>query len=355
MSGGVDSSTVAALLVREGHRVFGLTMVLLPGGGERHLSDARAACAHLGIPHHALDLREEFRREVIEPFTASYLAGRTPNPCILCNSRLKFRRLLDKALALGADALATGHYARIRRPGRRSIGNGGIPGEGGRPDESGLYQLLLAADPAKDQSYFLFALGQSELARVLFPLGGMRKEEVRARAAALGLPVHDKDESQDACFLGEKGVRVFLSQAAGDALSPGPILDASGRSLGTHRGAVLYTVGQRKGLGVAGAEPRYVVRIDAAQNSVVLGTREEASSRTLSASGATWVAGAPPDAEFRATVRIRHRHHPAPAVVRVAGPAAFSAAFAEPQLGVAPGQAAVVYDGDEVLGGGWID
>ncbi len=367
MSGGVDSSTTAALLVEEGRRVFGLTMLLLPGenefpaqhtpslegrgaGGrvkgepdekryrdERHLADARAVCALLGIPHHVVDLRGEFRREVIDPFTAAYLAGRTPNPCVLCNSHLKFRFLFDKALALGADALASGHYARVEK------------------DGTGPVRLLRAADPAKDQSYFLFALGQRELARVLFPLGGMRKDEVRAKAAALGLPVHDKDESQDACFLEEKGVKGFLRGAAGDALRPGPILDASGRRLGTHRGAVLYTVGQRKGLGVAGAEPFYVVRIDAARNEVVLGTRGEASSRSLSASGASWVAGEPPAVEFRAAVRIRHRHRPVPAVVRVTGPASFTAEFAEPQLGVAPGQAAVIYSGDEVPGGGWID
>ena len=343
MSGGVDSSTAAAVLLEQGYRVVGATMLLWaddPDGfesgccGTRDLSDARAVCASLGIRHYGIDLREEFDRDVVEPFTGTYLKGRTPNPCILCNQHLKFRYLLHRALAVGADRLATGHYARITG--------------------TGPYGLSRGRDAGKDQSYFLFPMGQEVLSRLLLPLGGMTKEEVRQKAGSLQLPVHEKPESQEICFIPPGGLKGFLKDRAGGSISPGPMLDTGGREIGRHQGICFYTVGQRTGLGIAAPEPLYVVSIDAEANAVIVGSREEAASTGLEADDATWLAGDPPPGTFRAQVQIRYRHRPASATVRNNGNGRFTVIFDEPQHGVAPGQAAVVYDGDQVLGGGWI-
>ena len=343
MSGGVDSSVAAALLVESGFRVAGMTMLLwpeeVPGSEETccgtvHLADARAVCRNLGIRHYTVDLQKEFLDSVVRPFVQTYLSGRTPNPCILCNERLKFHHLLHRARAIGADYLATGHYARI-------LGDGP-------------WRLARGSDPAKDQSYFLFSMGQDVLSQLLFPLGALKKEEVRRRARAFGLPVHEKAESQEICFVPPGGLRDFIRSRIDQLPGPGPILDTRGLRIGTHEGACFYTVGQRKGLGIAAAEPLYVARIDVERNAVILAGREEASFRWLAATGATWVSGRPPSERFRAGVQIRHRHRPAPAEIAVLGDR-FEAHFDEPQHGVAPGQAAVIYLDDVVVGGGWIE
>ncbi|UCF30695.1 MAG: tRNA 2-thiouridine(34) synthase MnmA [bacterium] len=343
MSGGVDSSVAAALLRDQGYRVVGATMLLWDGEaagvesgccGTQDLVDARAVCARLGINHYGIDLREEFRREVVEPFAMTYLRGRTPNPCILCNERLKFHYLLRKAREVGARWLATGHYARI---------------EGRGP-----FRLCRGTDRSKDQSYFLFPVDQEILAHLIFPLGNLTKDEVRDKAGELRLAVHEKPESQEVCFIPPDGLKDFLREASHDEIVPGPLLDTAGNVIGSHDGFCFYTIGQRKGLGVAAAKPLYVTRIDAAGNTIVLGTREEASFPDMLVESATWVAGQPPSDHFRAQVQVRHRHRPAEGEVRILEGGSFRVFFDEPQHGVAPGQAAVVYDGDTVLGGGWI-
>ncbi len=343
MSGGVDSSVAAALLKDQGYRVVGATMLLWDGEavgvesgccGTQDLIDARAVCARLDIRHYGIDLRKEFDREVIQPFARTYLDGRTPNPCILCNERLKFRYLLRKARSVGADRLATGHYARIAG--------------------DGPYTLNRGADRGKDQTYFLFPVDQEILSHLIFPLADMTKEEVRTRAREQGLPVHEKAESQEICFIPPGGLKGFLEQNSRGEVAPGPVVDMSGRVIGSHDGFCHYTIGQRKGLGVAAGEPLYVVRIDPPTNTIVLGSREEASSRGLVANGVTWVGGPPAAAGFRAQVQIRHRHSPADCEVEVLDGDSFRVTFDDPQHGIAPGQAAVVYDGDLVLGGGWI-
>jgi tRNA-specific 2-thiouridylase len=343
MSGGVDSSVAAALLLEEGYRVVGVTMLLWDGEangiesgccGTQDLVDARAVCSVLGINHYSMDLREEFLKDVVEPFTRTYLAGQTPNPCILCNEHLKFRYLLTKARAIGAQKLATGHYARI-------TGNDS-------------YKLSRGRDSTKDQSYFLFPVDQDVLSQLLLPLGELAKEEVRQKANDLGLKVHEKPDSQEICFIPPGGLKEFIKDSGQVEISPGPVIDTKGNSLGTHDGVCYYTVGQRKGLGIANREPLYVVRIDPDTNTIVLGSRREASSRELTVIEAHWIAGGPPADHFRARIQIRHRHVPTGCLIQVGKDGSINAIFDEPQHGVAPGQAAVVYDGDFVLGGGWI-
>lgn len=344
MSGGVDSSVAAAVLLELGYRVFGVTMLLwpedVPGAeegccGTVHLNDAREVCHRLGITHYTMDLQKEFERDVVHPFVETYLKGRTPNPCISCNEHLKFRHLLRKAGGVGADFLATGHYARI-------LGNGGK-------------RLARGVDASKDQTYFLFTLKQGELSCLLFPLGDMSKMEVRRKARILGLPVHEKAESQEICFVPQGGLHDFITGNAQDVPGPGDVFDTQGNWIGRHNGACFYTVGQRKGLGIASAEPLYVVSIDANSNTVVMGNREEASFTGLKASNVSWVSGQNPGERFEATVQIRHRHTPAPSLLTVRENGAIEVVFETPQHGVAPGQAVVIYDDDVVLGGGWIE
>ena len=346
MSGGVDSSVAAAVLLEQGYRVFGVTMLLwpedIPGAeegccGTAHLNDARDVCHRLGIPHYTMDLQKEFLSDVVQPFVATYLDGRTPNPCISCNEHLKFSHLIRKAKGLGADFLATGHYARIMITG----GNGTC-------------RLARGVDTSKDQTYFLFTLGQEELSHLLFPLGEMTKDQVRSKAASLGFPVHEKPESQEICFVPPGGLRDFIRENAPDLPGPGEVVDMNGNVIGRHEGACFYTVGQRKGLGIASAQPLYVVRIDAVSNTVVMGSHDEASFAGLKASGVSWVADPPSGERFEAQVQIRHRHTPAPSAITVHDDGTISVKFDEPQHGVAPGQAVVVYNGDIVLGGGWI-
>jgi tRNA-specific 2-thiouridylase len=343
MSGGVDSSVAAAVLLEQGYRVIGVTMLLwpedVPGAeegccGTVHLNDAREVCHRLGIPHYTMDLQKEFLTDVVQPFVATYLDGRTPNPCISCNEHLKFRHLLHKATGIGADLLATGHYARIL--------------------VNGSFRLARGVDVSKDQTYFLFSLRQKEMSRLLFPLGEMTKEDVRSKARSLDLPVHDKAESQEICFVPPGKLRDFISQNASDLPGPGEVVDMGGKVIGRHEGACFYTVGQRKGLGIASAEPLYVVRIEAPSNTVVMGSRDEASFSGLIASGVSWADSKPPGNKFEAQVQIRHRHTPAPSLITIHVDGTISIAFLKPQHGVAPGQAVVIYDGEYVLGGGWI-
>lgn len=345
MSGGVDSSVAALLLMRQGWDVIGISMDLYDFSSVVRgragsccslddLYDARRVCDALGIPYYVLNMREEFRREVIDPFVREYASGRTPNPCVLCNEHLKFRALLRKADELRAWGVATGHYAVIRRA------------------ASGRCRLFAAPDAAKDQSYFLFSLDEERLRRIAFPVGAMSKSDVRAAARDAGLPVGEKRESQDICFITDESYTNFLREK-GIREEEGFFVDRAGNILGRHKGILRYTVGQRRGLGIAAKEPLYVVAVDAERNEIVLGTDDESLSREAAVAPLSFVGGTPPATAFRATVRIRYRHPGIGATVQIGGDGA-AVRFDEPQRGVTPGQAAVFYDGEEVLGGGWI-
>jgi tRNA-specific 2-thiouridylase len=344
LSGGVDSAPTAALLCEQGHRVAGLVMRLHDAaaaggavgrdGSPRDLEDARRVCAHLGIPLYAANYEDEFRRAVIDDFVGEYRRGRTPNPCVRCNERLKFAHLLRWAQALGATALCTGHYAQITR-------------RAGRP------LLCRGADPDKDQSYFLFTLGTEQLESVRFPVGHLTKTEVRAMARRLALPVAEKAESQEICFVPEGDYAAFVAHD-GPAPSEGLIVDQDGRTLGRHRGVHHYTVGQRRGLGLGLGTPHYVTAVDAATRRVTVGP-EAALFRSRLIVSDVRLAADPGTVSVRAAVQIRYRHRPAPATVTLLGGGRAEVVFDAPERAVAPGQAAVFYDGPVVLGGGFID
>ncbi len=345
MSGGVDSSVAAALLLEQGYEVIGITMRLWSldaSGGLRNqrrccsvedTDDARRVCQALGIPHYVLNMEERFREDVVNYFTGEYALGRTPNPCLACNERVKFRPLLQKALAFGADYLATGHYARTERT-----------ADG--------YCLLKAVDLVKDQSYVLFQLGQGELRRLLFPVGGATKPEIREVARRHGLPNADKPDSADICFIPTGDLRGFIGERID--LRPGPIVDRAGEVLGEHGGIATLTVGQRKGLGIAGGRPLYVLALDPVENAAVVGPDEALFVTDARAGRLSFVAGEPPATAFDCSARVRYHAAEAPASVRIEGDRAFIC-FAEPQRAVTPGQAVVFYDGDRVIGGGILD
>ncbi|MEZ4268987.1 MAG: tRNA 2-thiouridine(34) synthase MnmA [Myxococcota bacterium] len=361
MSGGVDSSTVAGLLVEAGHDVIGVMMKLYdhsksdfgaaeaqgrvsadPEAGREccgldDVGDARRVADHLGIPFYVSDYQEVFRRAVIDEFVDAYVAGRTPNPCVRCNDAVKFKPLLARAKKLGADYLATGHYVRAQTR------------------EDGGVDLLRAVDASKDQSYFVAGIAPDALERVIFPLGGMAKDDVRAHAERLGLPVAHKPDSQEICFVPDGDQAAFVAREASERLGgPGAVVSLAGTRLGRHAGVHQFTVGQRRGLGIASSEPYYVVGLRPDANEVVVGRRADVDASGLVASQARWQAG-PPSAGARVTARVRHRHAGAEAVVVSASGDRVEIQFCEPVNAVAPGQQLVLYDGDRVVGAATID
>jgi tRNA-specific 2-thiouridylase len=348
MSGGVDSSTAAALLQWQGYEVIGvgLRLPLLQAGcnsprrccGPAAMEDARAVANQLGIRFAALDYQELFSREIVERFFRSYAEGRTPNPCAECNRLIKFGRLLEFARVMGADFLATGHYARTSRD-----------------PQSGRHLLLKGADREKDQSYFLYALSQEQLAAALFPLGAMTKDETRRLARSFGLPVSEKPGSQDICFLGEGDYRSLLAERHPESLQPGPIVDRRGRVLGTHKGVAGFTVGQRKSLGIAAGAPLYVLALHPATRAVVVGTKEELQQEKFTVAGINWMAFDPPPGSLEAQVKVRYRQAEQPAAIRLIEPGRAEVRWRTPQPAAAPGQSAVFYKGEVVLGGGIIE
>ena len=350
MSGGVDSSVTAALLHEQGYEVVGVTLQLYDHGAAvgrkgaccagQDIHDARTVAARIGIPHYVLDYESRFRQSVIDDFADAYVRGETPIPCVRCNQTVKFRDLLATAAELGADALATGHY--VRR----------VEGPHGP-------ELYRAADPARDQSYFLFATTPEQLAFLRFPLGGMEKSETRALAARYGLAVADKPDSQDICFVPNGSYAGVVEKLRPEAVVPGEIVDLEGRVLGRHEGIIRYTVGQRRGIGVGGrdadSDPLYVVRLEPASHRVVVGPRTALARERLLLGGVNWIGGDVPPADgIAVAVKLRSAMAPVPATLRLAEGGAAEVRFAEPQYGVSPGQACVFHDDDRVLGGGWI-
>jgi tRNA-specific 2-thiouridylase len=352
MSGGVDSSVVAAMLAEEGYDVVGVTLQLYDHGAAlakkgaccagRDIHDARRVAETMGFPHYVLDYENRFRESVIDEFADAYLAGATPVPCIRCNERVKFRDLLETARDLDADCMATGHY--IRR----------VAGPCGP-------ELHRAADPARDQSYFLFSTTREQLDYLRFPLGGLgSKAETRALAARYGLPVADKPDSQDICFVPQGNYAAVIEKLRPGAAEPGEIVHLDGRVLGTHEGVIRYTVGQRRGLGIGGGEPLFVVRLDADRRQVVVGPRAALARREVPVAEVNWLGDAPfeavPDEGWEVAVRVRSTRPPKPARVRPAGPGRAIVELLGAEEGVAPGQACVFYaaEGSRVLGGGWI-
>jgi tRNA-uridine 2-sulfurtransferase len=341
MSGGLDSSVVAALLVEQGHDVIGLTLHMFKEGSRccslEDVQRAQRVCAHLGIRHYTLNAVELFEETIILPFVEEYAKGRTPSPCVLCNQYIKFGILHERARQLGCAHVGTGHYVRIEQ----------------QPDG---WHMFRGRDAKKDQSYFLHRLSQQQLAQSLFPLEGWSKEDVRAYATEKQLPiaVSSQSESQDLCFITAAGPAPFVEKYRPDLRKTGAIRNPDGTELGSHEGIHRFTVGQRKGLGIAATAPLYVKEIDPVTNTVFVDFRHGVQSHGCRVDSVRWIAGAAPDPQRVYSVRLRYRHQGVPARFETVDPETFVLHFEEPQFAVAPGQAAVLYDGDEVLGGGWI-
>jgi tRNA-specific 2-thiouridylase len=339
MSGGVDSSVAAALLIEQGYRVVGMMLRLWSEEGQEAqnrccapeaVDEARRVAGMLRIPFYVIDARERFKQVVVQDFLEGYSSGRTPNPCIICNREIRWGFLLEQALAIGGSYMATGHYARLN------------------PTEEGKLELLCAVDHSKDQSYVLSELNQMQLEHSLFPLGEMTKVH------ELGLPVADKPDSQDLCFLGDMDYRNFLARHAPQAVMPGEIVNRQGQVLGRHQGLPFYTIGQRKGLGVHAAEPYYVLDRDLENNRLVAGTESELGKSEMRVAGINWVSGSPPATSFRAEVKIRYRASLAGAQVFPEVECGARVVFYDPLRDITPGQQAVFYQGDLCLGGGEI-
>jgi len=345
MSGGVDSSVTAGLLVEAGYEVIGMTMQLYDRKDMAtevkgsccsldDVFDARRVAEALSIPFYVLNFQDAFKKIVVENLTGEYMAGRTPNPCIRCNDFMKFRLLLKRAMTLGASFMATGHYAQILH-------------------EDGMWRLKRAVDPDKDQTYFLYGMNQEQLSKVRFPLGGMTKAEVRDHARRLALPTAEKSESQDVCFIAGEKYTDFIERNVAELPGEGPILDEKGKTIGTHKGSYRYTVGQRRGLGLPGPEKRFVLGVDSEKNHVITGPESLLATSSLETNTLHWVGNpAPPDETLVAKIRYRSAGSPATVVGKEGGGAKVT--FAEPVKAVTPGQTLVLYRGDEVVGGGLI-
>ena len=345
MSGGVDSSVAAALLKEQGYDVMGMMLRLWSEPGKEDsnrcctpdsMAQARRVAAKLDIPFYVIDAKDVFKETVVQYFLDGYARGETPNPCLICNRQIRWTFLLEHALALGADSMATGHYVRVQRA------------EGGRMN------LLRAIDRSKDQSYVLHVLNQEKLARALFPVGDYPKTEIRAIAEKHGLPTASRKDSQDLCFLAGEDYRHFLQRNAAEILKPGEILTRQGRSVGTHTGLASYTIGQRKGLGIASPVPLYVLGKDSSTNSLIVGTQEELGSYELVARDVNWLSGETPEEPFRAEVKIRYTAKEAEALVTPTEGNRAQVRFDMPQRDITAGQAAVFFDGDLLIGGGII-
>src|SRR5258708_211826 len=349
MSGGVDSSVAAALMVQQGYEVIGIMMRLWSeertDGAQKanrcctpdQMNDARRIADGLGIPFYVLDTQDVFRGAIVQYFIDQHSQGNTPNPCLECNRHIRFEWLLNNALALNADYLATGHYARVRQA----------------PD--GKYQLLKGLDDAKDQSYVLSVMGQQQLSHVLFPVGEYAKPQVRELAASFDLPVASKHDSQDLCFLSDGNYRRFLRQHSPDIAEPGPIMRRGGEVVGQHTGLADYTIGQRKGLGVQSLEPLFVLGKDAKRNALIVGLAEELGTRSLTPARVNWVAGEPPSEPIRGDVKIRYKATPVGAAITPLANDRVAVEFDEPLRDITPGQGAIFYHDEVCLGGGIIE
>lgn len=347
MSGGVDSSLAAALLKKDGYDVIGVTFRMWPKEecGESHgraccsleaVTRARAVALELGIPYYVVDFSSEFKKEVIDYFCSEYLKGLTPNPCVVCNEKIKFGRLLEKAMSLGASHVATGHYAKAR------------------VNKNGRHLLVEGDDKLKDQSYFLFSLSQEQLKSALFPLGKFTKEKARAIARKMKLHTYNTESSQDVCFIKDQGYAEYIKKMTGVEMKPGDIVNGSGRVLGRHKGIPFYTIGQRRGLGIAYTEPLHVTAIDVRNNRIVVGRSADVMKKSLIADRMNWVSVDGVDGSMRVLARIRYNHKKAKATVTDLGGGAVRVDFDEPQFAPTPGQALVLYNKDVVIGGGWI-